>query len=238
MNKNLENGIIKTIPKKWTDSDIKLLNELKSQKKCNSDIWKIMGRSEISIQIKYKRLHKKDWSYNSKHVLDKYATNDLFIEQLKPNSLLDVYAWNCYYKKCGIAKYITNDKDIWKETDYHLDSSEFIYKNYKAKFDIVDLDPFGSAFDCFDIAIKIAQKGLIITLWELWHRRWKRLDFVKNRYWITVLDDNWIQKMNEYILNRWLIYKKILTPVFIKDWNNIWRIYYTIESFKETSQWD
>tara|TARA_R110000868_G_C10808433_1_gene757654 strand:+ start:438 stop:554 length:117 start_codon:yes stop_codon:yes gene_type:complete len=38
MNKNLENGIIKTIPKKWTDSDIKLLNELKSQKKCNSDI--------------------------------------------------------------------------------------------------------------------------------------------------------------------------------------------------------
>ena len=26
------------------------------------------------------------------------------------------------------------------------------------KFDVVDLDPFGSAFDCFDLAIKIASK--------------------------------------------------------------------------------
>jgi hypothetical protein len=100
---------------------------------------------------------------------------------------------------------------------------------------LVDLDPFWSWFDCYDVAIKIAQKWLVITLWELWHRRWKRLDFVK-RYWINDMKDNRIQKINDYIIWRWMIYKKKLTPVFIKDWWNIWRIYYTVEIFKETSQ--
>jgi len=71
---------------------------------------------------------------------------------------LDVYAADCYYKKFNINKYITNDKDIKRDTDYHMDAFGFISKFYNNKFDIVDLDPFGSAFDCFDLSIKIAQK--------------------------------------------------------------------------------
>lgn len=240
-NKNLENGVIKTMPQKWTDEDIKQLIALKSQenpKLNNAEIGEIMWRSEISIQIKYKRIHKKDGSYNSKHVLDKYATNDKFISEIKPKSLLDVYAWGRYYQKFEISKYITNDKDEKADTDYHLEAFEFIAQFYNKKFDIVDLDPFGSAFECFDLAIKIAQKWLVITLWEIWHKRWKRLDFVKDRYNINSLDDDWYQKIIDYIVNRWRIFKKTLTPVYIKDWNNIWRVYFTVEQYKETSQWD
>jgi hypothetical protein len=39
-------------------------------------------------------------------------------------------------------KYITNDIDESKPTDYHLDSFDFITRFYKNKFDLVDLDPF------------------------------------------------------------------------------------------------
>ena len=57
------------------------------------------------------------------------------------------------------------------------------------KFDLIDLDPFGSAYDCFDLAIKMAKKGLCITLGELGHKRWKRLDFVSSHYGIDNIDN-------------------------------------------------
>lgn len=240
-NKNLLNGVIKSEPRKWTDDDIKLLLELKSQKDpkiSNDEIAEILKRTPTSVAIKYKRIHKKDGSYNNKHVIDKYATNDEFIKEIKPKSLLDVYAWDKYYSKFDIPKYVTNDKDIKADTDYHLEAFEFIAQFYNKKFDIVDLDPFGSSFECFDLAIKISQKWLIITLWEIWHKRWKRLDFVKDRYGITDVSDDWFEKIVDYIIKRWKIFKKTLTPIYVKDWNNIWRVYFKVEKYKETSQWD
>lgn len=236
-NLNYKNGVIKSIPKKWSEKDIKDLLYYKEKKFNNEYIWEIMGRTAISIWIKYKRLHKKDDTYNKKHILEKHKTNDNFINLINPKSLLDVYAWEKFYKKFNIQKYITNDKDEKKETDFNLEAFEFISWFYNKKFDIVDLDPFGSAFDEFDLAIKIAEKWLIITLWELWHRRFKRLDFVKNRYWINDINEDWINKMIDYIINRWLIYKKILKPIYIQDWNNIWRVYFLVEKYKELSQW-
>ena len=57
-----------------------------------------------------------------------------------------------------------------QENSYYIDNIQNcpdLYDHYaklrKNKFDIVDLDPFGSAFNCFDLAIQTAQKGLIIT---------------------------------------------------------------------------
>lgn len=236
-NLNFKNWIIKSIPKKWSENDIKDLIKYKEQWFNNNDIWLKMWRTSVSIWIKLKRLSKKDKTYNQKHILDKYSTNDLFIKEINPQSILDVFAWDMYYKKFNIKNYITNDIN-WTETDYKLDAFDFLYLFKNKKIDIVDLDPFGSAFDCFDLSIKIAEKWLIITLWELWHRRFKRLDFVKNRYWIKDINENWILKIVDYIINRWLIYKKILTPLYIKDWNNIWRVYFKIEKYKETSQWN
>lgn len=238
MNKNLENGIIKSIPKKWSKEEEEWLLSMKKKWLNNKEISNVLKRTEVSVSIKYKRIHKKDNTYNSKHVLEKYGANDIFIKHINPDSLLDLYAWNKYYKDLNLKKYITNDKDKEKETDYHLEAFEFISKFYNKSFDIVDLDPFGSAFDCFDIAIKIAKKWLIITLWEIGHKRFKRLDFVKNRYWITDINEDWEKLMIDYIINRWLIYKKELKVFSLKKFNNISRVYFEVESYKETSQWD
>lgn len=102
---------------------------------------------------------------------------------------------------------------------------------------MIDLDPFGSAYDCFDLAIKMAKKGLCITLGEMGHKRWKRLDYVKDRYDITDLDDftslNLIKKIQE--IGRYN--KKNLIVFDYKDWQHISRVWFTIEPYKETSQW-
>ena len=158
MNKNLENWIIKSLPKKWTKEEEQKLLEFKKEWLNNEIIWEILWRTEVSISIKYKRLHKKDNSYNKKHILKKQNANDEFINYIEPKSLLDIYAWNKYYSKFNIGEYITNDKNKEKDTDYHLEAFEFISNYYNKNFDIVDLDPFWSAFDCFDLSIKLHKR--------------------------------------------------------------------------------
>jgi hypothetical protein len=100
------------------------------------------------------------------------------------------------------------------------------------KFDLVDLDPFGSAYDCFDLAIKTAKKGLIITYGEIGHKRWKRLDFVERYYNIKNLEDFTINNLIKHTQSLGIKNKKILTPVFIKEWQNIARVYYKIDKYK------
>jgi len=238
MNKNLEMGIIKSIPKKWSKEEEEYLLEEKKKWYNNKHIAELLWRTEVSISIKYKRIHKKDDTYNKKHILEKYAANNNFIDFINPNTLLDAYAWNRYYKDFWFKKYVTNDKDKTKKTDYSLEAFQFMSNFYNKKFDIVDLDPFGSAFDCFDLAIKIASKGLIITLWEVGHKRFKRLDFVNSRYWITSIEDDWESKIIDYIIQRGKIYKKNIKVYSIKKFNRISRVYLEVNSFKEMSQWN
>ena len=35
-----------------------------------------------------------------------------------------------------------------------------------------------------------------------------------------------------------MIHKKKIVPIFVKEWSNIGRVYFTVEPFKQTSQWD
>lgn len=232
MNKNLLNGVIKSIPRKWTNSNIKELLDLKKNKTIK-EISKIINRTENSIKIKLKRLKLKNDTYNEKHREDKYNTNKLFLDFLKPKSILDVYAGNSYYKKNTNIKVVDNDIK-GKETDYKLDALEFLILNKNKKFDLVDLDPFGSAFHCFDLALTIAQKGLIITFGEYGHKRWKRKDFVQYRYNINNLDEFNADKFNKYIIERAKIYNKELNVFITKDYQNIIRTYFIINKIKKT----
>ena len=106
------------------------------------------------------------------------------------------------------------------------------------KYDMIDLDPFGSAYDCFDLAIKMAKKGLCITLGEMGHKRWKRLDFVKWRYGINSLDDFTSDIIIKKIQEIGIRNKKILKVFAKRDWQNISRVWFVIKPYKETSQWD
>lgn len=106
------------------------------------------------------------------------------------------------------------------------------------KYDFIDLDPFGSCYDCFDLAIKMATNGIAITLGEMGHKRWKRLDFVSKRYGIYNLEDftsdNLIQKIQQIGIQN----KKSLNVFAKRDWQNISRVWFTIDEYKETSQWE
>ena len=134
---------------------------------------------------------------------------------------------------------VTNDINKDYDCNYNLDALKCLTKLYSEnkKFDLIDLDPFGSAYDCFDLAIKMAKKGLCVTLGEMGHKRWKRLDYVRDRYNITNLNDftshNLIKKIQE--IGR--CNKKNLIVFDYKDWQHISRVWFIIEPYKETSQW-
>lgn len=232
--------ITKTKPRAWTKEDIKKLLELKKTHS-NAEISKILNRSEVSISIKLKRLTKKNGSYNEKHVLEKHNLNDEFISVLKPKNILDVFSGEkSYYKKFENIKTTTNDINSDFENDYKMDYLKLLCKLYAEdkKYDLIDLDPFGSAYDGFDLAIKMAKKGLIITLGEIGHLRFKRLDYVRYRYNIKDLEDFTVSKIIEEIKKIGLRNKKTLKEVFVANWKNITRIYFQIEKFKIVEQWE
>lgn len=231
-------GYTKNPPREWTEKEIEWVNALLSKGHTIKEIAESTDRSLVSVQIKIKRLAKKNNEYNKKHVQEKYEYNAKFLELIKPKTVIDAYTGEKNYYSEYIT--ITNDKNIGIVADYHLDAFEFMCNMYAKgkKADLIDLDPFGSAYDSFDIAIKLAKKGLVITLGELGHKRWKRLDYVKTRYDIERMEDFTIDKLVEYIQKIGLRNKKKLTPVYIKEWQNIGRVWFKVEPIKITEQWE
>ena len=221
--------------RRWTAVEIQRLELLLDGGNTYEVIGKEMGRSTTSVKLKAQRLKRECTEYGDTHRKEKYALNDIFLRQLmktitKPK-VLDVYAGPVSYYINKNLKVIAND--IKYGGDYKLDSLELLVKFRKKTFDIVDLDPFGSAFHCFDLAIQIANYGLIITYGEYGHRRWNRSDYVKPRYGIKTFKDFTPENMSKYVIDRALIFNKKLTPILIGDFKDIIRVYYIVESIKE-----
>lgn len=232
-------GYTKNAPREWTEQEIQWVLSLLEKGYKRKEIALSIDRSETSTGIKIKRLSKKDNTYNENHIQEKYEINQLFLDHIKPNVVLDVYAGakSFYFDKCTV---IANDINPAADVPYHYDALKFCclkYFNNQNKYDVVDLDPFGSAYDCFDLAIKMARKGLVITLGELGHKRWKRLDYVSRYYGIETLEDFTIDKLIEHIQMIGRRNKKQLTVYAKKEWKNIGRVWFEIEPMKITEQW-
>ena len=234
-------GLTKFQPRKWTEKEIEWVNMLKAKGFNTKQIAECIDRDVTQVSIKIKRLGKKSMTYNQGHFEEKFAVNYDFVKEIKPKSVLDVYAgFASVYKKLNCDNVISNDKNEKSNTEYHLEALDFVCQMYidKRKFDLVDLDPFGSAYDCFDLAIKMAKKGLVITLGELGHKRFKRLDFVRRYYGIETLEDFTTDNLVKYIIKIGERNKKLLIPIYVKDWRNIARVYFKIEQLKITEQWE
>jgi hypothetical protein len=154
--------------------------------------------------------------------------------------VLDVYAGNSWWASQGIET-ITNDKDAKFQTDYSLDALDLLCKMKLdgKKFDIVDLDPYGSAYDCFDLALKLAKKGLVVSFGEWGHKRWKRLDFVEPRYGIRTLEEYghgelFIQEIQRLARCN----KKQATAAITLQYGNFVRVYFELTEIKITEQWE
>lgn len=241
----MANQYIKTEAKKWTDEDITLLKELKGEKRNIKYISEKLDRSEVSVSVKWKRLNKKNNTYNEKHIQEKYRLNKEFIELIEPTSILDLFSgeksWYLEQEWEEKTEIITNDKDTsFENLHYNMEASKLISILYGngLKFDIVDLDPFGTAYDCFIPAIKMAKKGLIITFGEMGHKRFKRLDFVSKAYGIETLEEFTIENIVKKVQELGRLFKKELTPEFEMTGHQIKRIYFSIDKYKEVSQWN
>lgn len=233
-------GLTKFQPRKWTEKEIEWVAMLKEKGFNTKQIAECIDRDVTQVSIKIKRLGKMNKTYNDPHRAEKYYTNSKFIVDADINTVLDVFSGNkSAYSTYGLLKIVTNDSDISFKTDYNYDALTFCCIQYseKNKYDLVDLDPFGSAYDCFDLAIKMAKKGLIITLGELGHKRFKRLDFVRRYYGIETLEDFTTDNLVKHIIKIGERNKKTLIPIYIKDWRNIARVYFKIEQLKITEQW-
>lgn len=240
----MRNPYIKTDPKRWTKEEEEQLIELKKTKTFE-EIAKILDRSRVSVNVKYQKLKKKKRTYNQTHLKEKETLNKLFLHIVQPISVLDVFAGKkSYYEKeqqdYKNMRVTSNDINPQYETDYNMDYLRFLGLMYSLnnKYDLVDLDPFGSAFDGFDLAVKMAKKGLIVTLGELGHKRFKRLDYVKNRYDIENIEDFTAEKMIEKIKKIGLANKKELHVIYHGKWSNISRVYFVVRNIKITEQWE
>jgi hypothetical protein len=234
-------GLTKFKPRKWTEKEIEWVNMLKAKGFNTKQIAECIDRDVTQVSIKIKRLGKMNKTYNDPHRAEKYYTNSKFIIDANINSVLDVFSGNkSAYSAYGLRKIVTNDAEKSFNTDYNYDALIFCCMQYSEgnKYDLVDLDPFGSAYDCFDLAIKMAKKGLIITLGELGHKRFKRLDFVRRYYGIETLEDFTTDNLVKHIIKIGERNKKKLIPIYVKDWRNIARVYFKIEQLKITEQWE
>lgn len=235
---NVGGGYTDTNPRIWTDKELEWVKDLHSKGYSVREIAYSTGRTLTSVSIKLKRLSKKENLYNINHIDEKYAINKKFLEEINPKNVLDVFCGeNKFYKDYNC---ITNDINKNIDCDYHLDALKLCCKLYieENKFDLIDLDPYGSAYDCFDLAIKMAKKGLAITLGELGHKRWKRLDYVSRYYNINNFEDFTIENLIKHIQQIGLRNKKQLIVYDYKEWQNIGRVWFKIEPYKITNQWD
>ena len=209
---------IATTPRKWTKEEIEWVKKLQADGYTAAEIAYSTDRSLTSVKIKLQKLSKRENTYNEKHVQEKYDINEAFVEEIKPESVLDLYAGKKNFYKDFNAT--TNDINEQLETDYHRDALKLLCELYAKdkSYDLIDLDPYGSAYDCYDLAIKMANKGLCITLGEMGHQRWSRLDFVGSRYNITDLKDFTTGNMIQHIQQIGIRNKKKLTIYKLKEW--------------------
>lgn len=228
----------KTTPRSWSKEEAQWLVDKKAEGFSVDDIAEALGRSHESVEVKLKRVSKSNDSYNEKFRNLKYLANQSFVNEIKPQSALDVYAGNSWWKD-NVESCISNDKDKSFDNDYHVDAFDLMCQMHleRRSFDVIDLDPFGSAYESFDIAFRMARKGVVISFGEWGHKRWKRLDFVRHRYGIESLEDFEADAFIREAQRIARLHKKQATVFDTLQYSNFLRVYFTISPFKETSQW-
>lgn len=231
---------VKTVPRKWTPEEIQWCLELKEKGFTHKEIAVSIDREYLCTNIKMKRLTKKDNTYNAGHIQEKYDINEEYLRVISPKTVADVFCGTKNFYKDKVSNVVSNDKDVNVVADYNLDSLKFLCHMYcnNKKFDLIDLDPFGSASNCLELAIQMSKKGLIVTLGEMGHKRFKRLDYVRRHYNINTLDDFTSDNIITVIQKIGMKYKKNLKVYRKCDWRGISRVWFIIEDIKITEQWD
>jgi hypothetical protein len=224
-------------PIKWSAEEEAYAWQLKQSGLTLKLISECLNRGELQVAIKLKRLAKRNGVYNPKHLHLKQAKNTEFLALVNPKTILDVYAGvtSSYLASApNGCRVVANDK-LPSETNIYQEDAFKLMCNLSClgcSYDLVDLDPFGSAYECFPLAFKMARRGLAITLGEMGHKRFKRLDYVERVYGVKTLEGFTSLNIVAKIVELARCYKVNLTPIFIEDWTNISRVYFTVAPLK------
>jgi hypothetical protein len=233
------NEFVKSVPRTWTDAELAWVLQKVDEGFSVSEVADAIGRTEISVQIKVKRASKSDDSYNVKHRELKYSANRFFLSLVNPASVLDVFAGNSFYKDIDGLSVVDNDKDERFDTEFHEDSLKLLCRLYSEgrKFDLIDLDPYGSAYDCFDLSLKMARKAVVVSFGEWGHKRWKRYDFVRPRYGIAGDDDFSVDAFIGEFQRVARVNHKEAVVSDVLQYGNFLRVYFVLNKFKTVEQW-
>lgn len=232
------NGLTKNQPRRWTTQEESHALLLREKGLTNHQIAFCLERDVVQVGIKIKRLLKKTGEYNDRHQQDKYQTNDLFLALLQPSTVLDLFAGPDSYYHDKVEEVYTNDVNPDYGT-YYNERAEVLaatLANEGQTFDLVDVDPFGAAFDCLESALQLADRGLVVTFGELGHRRWKRLDYVGPRYGIAKVEEFTAEYLAKFVQGAGEKYGKKLDLIFLRKWHNIARAYYIINPQNQVKQ--
>lgn len=218
-------------PREWTKEEEEWCWKMKNSGYSDGDIAYGCDRDLDTVKMKMNRLRQKYNKYNEDHVEEKYSINADFISHIKPKSVLDVYCGVKNFYKDKVPKTISNDKDKSINADYNMDALKFVCLMYASgkKFDVVDLDAFGTSIECFDIAIKMAKKGIVVTFGELSCKRYKRLDNICRHYDIYNLNDLTTENLIKNIKRKALKDKKELLVYKVAEWKGISRVWFEIK---------
>lgn len=221
---------VKTNPREWTKLEVDYLCNLNESGVPIKVIASKLDRSEVSVSVKLKRLGKKANKYDSAHFMEKKILDTNFINIIKPDTILALRG-DTRVDDYGISKSeIINDVNVSKDkSGLKIMCEKYILNS---TYDVIDLDTFSSSYDSFDLAIKLAKKGLIITFGEMGHRRFRRLDFVKRYYGINSLADFTLDNLILEVQKIALRSKKQLEVIYRKDWNNVSRVWFKISDIK------
>lgn len=222
---------LKTAPREWTELEVAYLIEMNEMGFSSKEIAESMDRSEVSVSVKLKRLGKKNNKYEGRHSLEKREIDTRFLEQISPEKVLTLVGGTKWYE---YRKPIKNEVYCNVNSSFGESALKILAKQYvnDKEFDYIDLDTFASCYDAFDLAIKSAKKGLAITLGELGHKRFKRLDFVERYYQITSLKDFTLDNLILHIQKIGIKNKKNLIVIYKKEWTNVGRVWFKIEPIK------
>jgi hypothetical protein len=233
------NGFTKTVPKSWSDAEVAWAAERRGEGFSVAEVAEALGRSEVSVSIKLKRASKATGEYNVRFRDVKYEANERFLSFVKPVSVLDAFAGDSWWR--GRADVVvTNDVDERFDVDYHLPAFDLLCDVYRGgdRFDVVDLDPFGSAYECFDFAVRVARRGVVVSFGEWGHKRWKRTDFVGPRYGVDNVDDFVPERFVAEFQRVARLHKKSAVVFDSLQYAHFFRVYFLLEERKEFSQWD
>ena len=231
-------GFTRTVPRRWTVSEVEWCLARRAEGWSVERIAGEVGRSVVSVQVKLKRVSKVDGSYNARFRGLKYAANERFLGAVEPGSVLDVFAGVSWWRNAGV-ECVTNDVDESFGADFCLDAFDFLCDVWRGgeRFDVVDLDPFGSAYECFDFAVRVARKGVVVSFGEWGHRRWKRFDFVGPRYGVECVEDFVVERFVGEFQRVARLHKKRAEVFEVLQYGHFLRVYFVLEGFKELSQW-